>query len=161
MKSLQSKRALVTGAASGIGRAIALALAREGAHVCLLDINQTGLAKAAKEVESIGGRVLSIHCDLSNKQEISAAVEELLTSWGGLEILVNNGGVLHYGPTHLMTEYQRQFAPALSDRNCSRQGHRPKRMAKCDILQIGHVLPRSTSLERQSAPSIGIAASFW
>ncbi|MFN0018519.1 MAG: SDR family NAD(P)-dependent oxidoreductase [Pirellulaceae bacterium] len=106
MHSLRGKRAFVTGAASGIGRAIALALAREGADVCLLDINQIGLAETARAAASFGRQVLPIQCDLSSSEEISAAVKELLEAWGGVDVLVNNGGVLHYGPTHLMTEDQ-------------------------------------------------------
>lgn len=106
MRSLRGKRSLVTGAASGIGRAIALALAREGADVGLLDINKEGLRDTAKEIEDLGQRAMSIHCDLSSTEEISSAGRELLDAWGGLEVLVNNAGILHYGPTHLMTEEQ-------------------------------------------------------
>jgi 3-oxoacyl-[acyl-carrier protein] reductase len=104
MNSLRAKRVLVTGGASGIGRAIALALAKEGADVCLVDINESGLQQTAKDIQRTGRRVLPIHCDISSSGEISSAVEQLLDAWGGLDILVNNAGVLHFGPTHLMTE---------------------------------------------------------
>lgn len=104
MRTLRAKRALVTGAASGIGRAIALALAQEGADVCLVDVNEVGLVEVAQEIQDLGRRVLPIRCDISSSAEIASAVEELLAAWGGLEILVNNAGVLHYGPTHRMTQ---------------------------------------------------------
>src|SRR5207237_2111507 len=62
------------------------------------------LTAAAAEVEALGVRVLAIPCDVSEKAEIAAAVEKLLQQWGGLEILVNNAGVVHDGPTELMSE---------------------------------------------------------
>src|SRR5258706_4180319 len=104
MRHIRGKRALVTGAASGIGRAIALALAKEGADVCLVDIDEPGLTAAAAEVAALGVQVLAICCDVSEKSAIAAAAEKLLQQWGGLEILVNNAGVVHYGPTELMSE---------------------------------------------------------
>jgi short-subunit dehydrogenase len=106
MKTIRGKRALVTGAAAGIGRAIALALAREGADLCLVDINEEGLLDVAKEIGQLGCRTLAIPCDVSQPAQIEAATETLLDTWGGLEILVNNAGVLLYGPTHRMSEDQ-------------------------------------------------------
>jgi short-subunit dehydrogenase len=104
MRQIRGKRALITGAASGIGRAIALALAEEGADVCLIDINERGLKSVASEAELRGVRALPILCDVSRKDEIVAAVNELQRTWGGLEILVNNAGVVHYGPTNQMSD---------------------------------------------------------
>jgi NAD(P)-dependent dehydrogenase (short-subunit alcohol dehydrogenase family) len=86
MRSIRGKRALVTGAASGIGRAIALALAEEGADVCLVDINESGLEEVAEAIDNRGVRALTIGCDVSRGEEITAAVDELLEAWGGLEI---------------------------------------------------------------------------
>lgn len=106
MKSIRGKRALVTGAASGIGRAIALALAREGADVCLVDINHQGLLEVASRIEHLGRLALVIPCDVSQPDQIEAAVDTILDAKDRLEILVNNAGVLHYGPTHRMTEEQ-------------------------------------------------------
>src|SRR3954454_888847 len=99
MRHIRGKRALVTGGASGIGRAIALALAKEGADVCLVDIDEPGLTAAVADMAKTGGRVLAICCDVSDKVQIARAVDELLQNWEGLEILVNNVGVVHYGPT--------------------------------------------------------------
>jgi 3-oxoacyl-[acyl-carrier protein] reductase len=106
MLALRGKRALVTGAASGIGRAIAVALAREGADICLLDIDEANLAVAAREVESWDVAVETRICDLTQPKEITRAVESLLASWGGLNILVNNAGLAYYGPTHQMNKTQ-------------------------------------------------------
>jgi short-subunit dehydrogenase len=102
MKTIHGKRALVTGAASGIGRAIALALAREGADLYLLDINAAALANVADEVGKQGTEVIAERCDLARPEQISAAVQALLQRWDHLDILVNNAGVSYHGKTEAM-----------------------------------------------------------
>ena len=106
VQSIRGKKALVTGAASGIGRAIALALAREGADLYLVDIDADKLGAAAREVQSLGAKVATGVCDLTQPAQISATVAALLSRWGALDILVNNAGVTYYGPTHEMTAAQ-------------------------------------------------------
>jgi short-subunit dehydrogenase len=103
MKVIRGKSALVTGAASGIGRAIALELAREGARLYLLDIDEAGLAAVANEVRSLGVEVETRRCDLAQPAQISAVVHHLLATWGGIDILVNNAGLTYYGRTLNMT----------------------------------------------------------
>src|SRR6266436_9001235 len=99
MKAIRGKRALVTGAASGIGRAISLALAREGADLYLLDVDEENLASVVAEAEPYGTRVVGRGCDLARPDSIQAAVQALLQSWGYLDILVNNAGVSYHGKT--------------------------------------------------------------
>ncbi|MBI3838329.1 MAG: SDR family oxidoreductase [Planctomycetia bacterium] len=106
MKRIAGKLALVTGAASGIGRAIALALAHEGANLFLVDINQPRLAETADEARRRGVHVDARVCDVSRPEEVHQTVEALLETWGGLDILVNNAGIAFYGPTVQMTEEQ-------------------------------------------------------
>jgi len=106
MKTLRGKRALVTGAASGIGRAIALELAREGADVALVDIDKPGLVEVASQIEELGPTATVLRCDVSRPKDIETAVEELLDADPRLEVLINNAGVAHYGPTHRMTVEQ-------------------------------------------------------
>src|SRR5258708_24805695 len=106
MKIMRGKKARVTGAASGIGRAIALALAREGADLFLLDIDEAGLAVTARDAQSAGVAVVARCCDLAMPAAITAAVDALLAAWGGLNILVNNAGVAYYGPTEAMSAAQ-------------------------------------------------------
>src|SRR5262245_26017526 len=106
MKTLRGKKALVTGAASGIGRAIALALAREGVDLYLVDINDIEIDRVAREARRHGVEVRIAHCDLAQAKQITALVETVLSAWGGLNILVNNAGVAHCGPTHGMTDDQ-------------------------------------------------------
>jgi len=106
METIRDKKALVTGAASGIGRAVALALAREGADLYLIDINNDKLAATADEARQLGASVETRLCDLSDPKQITIAVNSLISTWGRLDILVNNAGTAHYGPTHEMTADQ-------------------------------------------------------
>jgi len=106
MQSIRGKLALVTGAASGLGRALALALANEGANLELWDIDQDGLDKIVAETQALGVEATGRRCDISQKGQISACVQGLLTTHGHLDILVNNAGVAFYGPTETMTAAQ-------------------------------------------------------
>ena len=93
MTQMEGKVALITGAASGIGRASALALAREGAAVCVSDINDAGLAETAQLVTDSGGRAMSYHCDVTDVSQISAMVEATVAAFGRLDAAVNNAGI--------------------------------------------------------------------
>ncbi len=89
---LKDKAALVTGAGSGFGKAIAETFAREGARVAVVDIAE----KAAKETAAaIGKGAIALRCDVSNKAAVDAAVKETAAAFGALDILVNNAGVSH------------------------------------------------------------------
>ena len=103
VKTIRRKHALVTGAASGIGRAIALALAREGADLFLVDIDEPNLRMVAREAGSLCSRVSLQVCDLSNPVQISASTTACLDAFGTLDILVNCAGVAHYGHADEMT----------------------------------------------------------
>ena len=106
MKTIRRKQALVTGAAAGIGRGIALALAREGADLYLLDIDDAGLAVVAIEAAALGVSAQTDRCDLSQPAEITRAVTTMRERGFTPDILVNNAGLAYYGPTHLMTAAQ-------------------------------------------------------
>lgn len=106
MRIIRGKKALVTGAASGIGRAITLALAREGADVFLVDINEDNLADVARELGGYGVKVITAVCDVSDPAQIEALAANLRRRWNGLNILVNNAGITYYGNTHLMSGEQ-------------------------------------------------------
>jgi short-subunit dehydrogenase len=103
MRIIRGKRALVSGAASGIGRAIALRLAHEGADLFLVDIDEAGMAQTATEARQAGVEVVTRRCDLSQPNDVSSAVADVLHRWNGVDILVNNAGITYYGKTERMT----------------------------------------------------------
>ena len=87
------KVAFVTGAASGIGRATAVAFAAEGARVAILDRTETALRETAHAVGEAGGEVLTLACDVSKPEEVEAAVARTVERFGRLDIAFNNAGV--------------------------------------------------------------------
>jgi NAD(P)-dependent dehydrogenase (short-subunit alcohol dehydrogenase family) len=96
---LDGRTALVTGSSRGIGRAIALGLARAGADVAVLARTTEALAEVAAEIEKIGGRALVLTCDVDDPGQIEAAVKSAVAEFGALDVLVNNaGGFSHVGP---------------------------------------------------------------
>jgi short-subunit dehydrogenase len=109
MRTIRGKRALVTGAAGGIGRAIALALAREGADLYLLDVDQAKLAAVVEEAQRFGIAAVGRCCDLARPEEITATVNALLEEWGSLDILINNAGVSYHGKTEGMSAERWQW----------------------------------------------------
>jgi short-subunit dehydrogenase len=102
MLDLQGKKALITGAAHGIGRAVALALAREGAALFLIDIDEIGLMATAREAEAAGATVKTRVCDVGDPAQVSATVDAVIADWGALNILINNAGIAYYGPVGMM-----------------------------------------------------------
>ena len=93
MADTQGRIVLVTGAAQGIGRAIALELAKAGATLALADINEAKLALVAAEVEALGGTAAAFKLDVSNQESIEAGAKAVLDRFGKVEILVNNAGI--------------------------------------------------------------------
>ena len=114
MRVIRGKKALITGAASGIGRAIALGLAREGADVCLLDVDEEALRPVAVEARQSGVEAIEIRCDVTCAAEITTSIQSLLSEWGHVDILVNNAGVAYYGPTVNMTAEQWDWLMAIN-----------------------------------------------
>jgi NAD(P)-dependent dehydrogenase (short-subunit alcohol dehydrogenase family) len=100
---LNNKIAIVTGAGSGIGRACAVALAREGAKVVLVGRRKKRLEETARE---IGESALVLVADVSAQDEIARVVEQTVSHFGGLNVLLNNAGVLHIGTAEQITEEQ-------------------------------------------------------
>ena len=99
---LEGKRALVTGGGRGIGRAIALALAREGAQVGLVARTRGELEETAAAIRGLGGKAWVGVADMARPEQVQATVDGLLEDWGGVDVLVNNAGV--QGPIGLTHE---------------------------------------------------------
>lgn len=93
--SLDGSVALVTGAANGIGRAIALRLARDGADVGLADLDENGLSALAAEIHKLGRRSVICRTDVSDRDQVQSAVEVTADQLGGFHIMVNNAGIVH------------------------------------------------------------------
>ena len=94
-KSLLNKVAVITGASSGIGRAIAERFAREGAAVVLAGRNEKKLAEVSKEIEVRRGRAHVVVTDVTKEADVVHLIEEAVRRYGGLDIMVNNAGVFH------------------------------------------------------------------
>ncbi len=92
-RQLQDKIAVVTGAASGIGREIAATFAREGARVVIADLNREAAEAAAAELKAMGGRAMAVAADVTDEAQVNAAVSSVVSAWGGIDILVSNAGI--------------------------------------------------------------------
>lgn len=90
---LADKVAIVTGAGQGIGEGIALALAREGVDVAVVDMNKETANETAKKIESLGRKALPMKVDVSVDQEVKAMVDRVMKKFGKIDILVNNAGI--------------------------------------------------------------------
>ena len=90
---LKDKIAIVTGAASGIGKEIALVYAREGAKVAIADLNKVAAEATAAELTSIGASAMGIAMNVTSEDEVNAGVAAVVGAWGGVDILVSNAGI--------------------------------------------------------------------
>ncbi len=104
MERLGGKRAIVTGAGSGIGRAIAIRLAAEGARVVVSDVDGEAAEAVAAEIGGAGGEALVQKTDVTDAADVEGLVGLALTRWGGLDVMVNNAGVGVAGTANTTTE---------------------------------------------------------
>jgi len=101
---LVDKVAIVTGAGRGIGKAIAIALAREGASVIINDVDIQTAEKVAKEIKSLGGKALAIQVDVSDSKEVNQMVQSAIKKFKRVDILVNNAAIIKRGSIEDLNE---------------------------------------------------------
>ncbi|MBT8291671.1 MAG: SDR family oxidoreductase [Eudoraea sp.] len=101
--NLTNKRALVTGGGSGIGKAISIALAEQGAEVHILEVNAIPAKETTAEIKATGGKAQAHACDVSKQKEVIKTVNAI-TADGAIDILINNAGIAHIGNVELTTE---------------------------------------------------------
>ena len=90
---LKDKVCIVTGAASGIGKEIAIIFAREGGKVVIADLNKDAAQTAADEIVKAGGTAMAVAMDVTSEDQVNAAVAEVVTAYGGVDVLVSNAGI--------------------------------------------------------------------
>ena len=100
---LAGRVCVVTGAGSGIGRAIALTLAQAGGRVAVLDRNDAGSAETLAQIKGLGAEAAAFHCDTSDEASVACAAQASASALGNCEVLVNNAGVLRPGPLETLS----------------------------------------------------------
>jgi len=108
MKELEEKVAIVTGGASGIGRAIALRFARAGARVAVMDVAESAAQDTVREIATCreGRESVAVPCDVSRQADVAAAFEKLVRRFGTPDVLVNSAGIAHVGNLEQTTEQE-------------------------------------------------------
>jgi NAD(P)-dependent dehydrogenase (short-subunit alcohol dehydrogenase family) len=143
---LQGRVAIVTGAASGIGRASALAFARQGARVVVVDNNEPGGYETLAAIQAEGKDAYFACVDVTREREIAQMVEETVARWGRIDILFNNAGVLLVKPIEQMSEEEWDRVMAIN--------------VKAAFLAIKHVVPHLRRSGKGAILNTGSIASF-
>ena len=100
MQRLKDQVAIITGAASGIGRATALRFTAEGAKLFCMDMQEQALADTAKMISDAGGEAKTCICDVSDEAQVSAAIKACVDAFGKIDHVINMAGILRFGETH-------------------------------------------------------------
>ncbi len=100
---LNGKTVLITGGSRGLGLVMAREFAREGARLVLCARDETELERARVDIEALGVEVMTVPCDVTNKQSVTEMIERVNSRFGGVDVLVNNAGVIQVGPIEVMT----------------------------------------------------------
>ena len=111
MSSGDARRVLITGAASGLGKSLALRFAADGWRVAVCDLDEDRLRQTAEEIDRAGGNCMYLRADVTSEQDIEQLSESVCNNWGGLDVLVNNAGIAIAGRTDetSMEEWRRIF----------------------------------------------------
>lgn len=95
---LKNKVAIITGAASGIGKEIALVYAKEGAKVAIADLNLEQAKSAAEEIKSKGGEAMAVAMNVTDEKEVDKGVDDVAKYFGGVDVMVSNAGIQIISP---------------------------------------------------------------
>lgn len=143
---LQGRVAIVTGAASGIGRASAIAFAREGARVAAVDIDESGGKETIASIRAEGHEAAFAPVDVTRESEIASMIEQTVNRWGRIDILFNNAGVVLVKPIELMSEEEWDRVMAIN--------------VKAAFLATKHVVPHMRRNGRGAILNTGSIASL-
>jgi len=101
---LNGKTVLITGGSRGLGLVMAREFAREGARLVLCARDEVELQSAQNDLETLGAEVMTVPCDITDKQSVTQMIERVNSRFGGVDVLVNNAGIIQVGPIEVMTE---------------------------------------------------------
>jgi NAD(P)-dependent dehydrogenase (short-subunit alcohol dehydrogenase family) len=101
---LEGKIAIVTGAGQGVGRGVALAMAKEGAHIAVAGRTVAKCESVVAEIQAIGGQAIAVRCDVESRADVDAAVADTVAAFGRLDVVVNNAQTLIYKSVRKITE---------------------------------------------------------
>ncbi|MBX3709240.1 MAG: 3-hydroxybutyrate dehydrogenase [Gammaproteobacteria bacterium] len=148
---LKDKVAIVTGAASGIGKEIAHTYAREGASVVIADLDLTQANAVAEEIKANQGQALGVKMDVSREEEVEHGVEQAVNAFGSIDILVSNAGIQHIDPIEKLSfaDWKKLLAiqldgAFLTTRSCIRHMYESKRGGS--IIYMGSVHSKEASM---------------
>ncbi len=147
---LQDKIAFVTGAASGIGKAIAEIYAREGAKVAIADMNLAAAQAAAEELKGRGANAMAVAVDVTDEGQVNAGVDAVVKAWGGVDILVSNAGIQIVHPLEEFTyaEWKKMIAIHLDGAFLTTKACLPHMYAKGggSVIYMGSVHSKEASM---------------
>jgi 3-hydroxybutyrate dehydrogenase len=148
---LDGKSAIVTGAASGIGKEIALTYARAGAKVAIADLNLDAASQAVAQVRELGAQALAVQMDVSSEEQVDAGVDRVAAEWGSVDVLVSNAGVqiVHPIVEFSLADWKKMLAihldgAFLTTRACLKHMYRDDRGGS--VIYIGSVHSKEASL---------------
>ena len=97
MFNLNNKTSIITGGGSGIGKAISVLFAKQGANVFILDLDETGANNTTEEIKSAGGNATFFKCNVGSAEEVESVINKIVTGVSAIDIVINNAGIAHVG----------------------------------------------------------------
>ncbi|WHZ20726.1 MAG: 3-hydroxybutyrate dehydrogenase [Rhodanobacteraceae bacterium] len=150
MKQLQDKIAIVTGSASGLGKAIATLYAKEGAKVAIADLNRQAADATAAELKKAGGQAIGIGMDVTDEAAVNAGVDAVVNNWGRIDVLVSNAGIqiVHPLEQFSLAEWKKLLAIHLDGAFLTTKACLPHmyRQGSGSVIYMGSVHSKEASL---------------